>query len=816
MIEIRPAVPEDAPGMARVIVDTWYAAHAGQVTAERLAQRRATWGYDESEQAWRRAIAEADGGAGLVLVATENGQVVAVAASEVTETGDAEVGALYVDTPRQRSGIGRRLIAMVIDHYRNHGVPRLSIAVLAANQPARQFYERMGGTESGTREDPDGLQVVYTWDLNNPVLQPACSPDGEFVFVCYAHADRDEVYRQVAWLQTQGLRVWYDEGLTAGSVWRTEVAQALEKASRVLFFASENSLASDHCNRELNFALDTGIDILPVYIEEVTLTPDLRMGLSRVQALYPGRLEESLFREKLIHGLTRNRRTLALSPPSGRRRRKPAWFVSAAVCLAAIVGVIIWWLPPRETVEETPILQIHSFEDLSVESSLGWVSGGMSDALTFYLTLVDGLIVRTAPVPVKPSPGAGNNSLMLTGSVQQDGDTVLVTARLSRQADGELLWSATYQESLVDLFEIQRKIAWEIMEAIEASIGQSVSPRWEIVMTESRYGAADVRAYENYMKALEIKLAPSPTPEDLVSALALNRKAVEIDPNYSMGFVGLGGTYQRFWYLYRKPQDRQAAVEAFDRAIALDTSNPIAIGNRVTMATEDRQWRHSIALVEGADHWTDVLDVARAATAYLVALINAGEWDQAQARLDELMLFVQRNPVRFPPESPIHVEIGMAMSMLRRPAQAIIEHLEPMLPFQTTWKSVVNSLLSDAYFAEGLEDAGLKHLYRSLPQERAEAARAAYENGGRMEIYRTLLDLDQANGQPCRQGNARWLAILGERERMLSCVNEIRPRILDLRWTTSQFDPYRSDPEFVAALDAREITVHEGCCSVVP
>jgi len=165
MIEIRPASPNDAPEMARVIVDTWFAAHKGQVSDESYRQRREEWGYPESERGWRRSIEEADGMSAQVLVATDNGQVIAVAASEVVGTDTAEVGALYVSNPYQRSGIGRSLVAAVFEHYRNLGISTLNIAVLAANLPARRFYESLGGKASGTRDDPEGVEIVYTWKL---------------------------------------------------------------------------------------------------------------------------------------------------------------------------------------------------------------------------------------------------------------------------------------------------------------------------------------------------------------------------------------------------------------------------------------------------------------------------------------------------------------------------------------------------------------------------------------------------------------------------------------------------------------------------
>jgi GNAT superfamily N-acetyltransferase len=165
MIKIRPALPDDAPAMARVMVDTWFAAHKGHVSEETFQQRRDEWGYTESEQGWCRTIPGADGVSAQMLVATVEGLVIAIAASEVTGADCAEVGALYVDVPYQRSGIGRRLFDATIDHYRSLGISTLHIAVLAANRPARRFYESLGGRDSGTRDDPDGLEIVYAWNL---------------------------------------------------------------------------------------------------------------------------------------------------------------------------------------------------------------------------------------------------------------------------------------------------------------------------------------------------------------------------------------------------------------------------------------------------------------------------------------------------------------------------------------------------------------------------------------------------------------------------------------------------------------------------
>jgi len=129
---------------------------------------------------------------------------------------------------------------------------------------------------------------------------PAYKGDDPYVFVCYAHADQD-VYPEIMWLQNQGVNVWYDEGISAGKVWRAEIARAIQFASKFIYYVSATSVQSEHCNREVNYALDKGIDIIPVYLDESKLTPELDLALNRVQALH--RADDARYRQHLLDGL---------------------------------------------------------------------------------------------------------------------------------------------------------------------------------------------------------------------------------------------------------------------------------------------------------------------------------------------------------------------------------------------------------------------------------------------------------------------------------------------------------------------------------
>ena len=124
-----------------------------------------------------------------------------------------------------------------------------------------------------------------------------------YVFVCYAHDDRDVVVEQVAWLREAGIHVWYDEAIEAGSRWSDDLARAVDGCSAFVYFLSPRSVSSRHCLDEVHFALECGRPIVPVEIAPVTLTPGLQLSLGGQHRLFMHRMEPAEFRRKLERGL---------------------------------------------------------------------------------------------------------------------------------------------------------------------------------------------------------------------------------------------------------------------------------------------------------------------------------------------------------------------------------------------------------------------------------------------------------------------------------------------------------------------------------
>jgi hypothetical protein len=130
--------------------------------------------------------------------------------------------------------------------------------------------------------------------------------DRPYIFVSYAHADKDAVLPIVRALVAEGYRVWYDRGIQAGSSFPDYIADHVYGCSCLLMLASRSSLASDWCKNEVNYALDLGRPILPVYLEDVELPRALQMRLGTVQALYwyaydtDAKFNQDLFAVKML------------------------------------------------------------------------------------------------------------------------------------------------------------------------------------------------------------------------------------------------------------------------------------------------------------------------------------------------------------------------------------------------------------------------------------------------------------------------------------------------------------------------------------
>jgi L-amino acid N-acyltransferase YncA len=171
-VSIREATFADAPGVARVQVDTWRTAYRGMIPDSYLDSLN----YEESAQRWGRGFSNPEW-RGFAFVAEEAGEIVgfAVGGPQRSEVPgyDGELNAIYVLQDQQGKGIGRALAQAVTRELLARGMHSMVVWVLTDNHPSRRFYESLGGVWLREQEfELDGLMLMetgYGWEDVSPV-----------------------------------------------------------------------------------------------------------------------------------------------------------------------------------------------------------------------------------------------------------------------------------------------------------------------------------------------------------------------------------------------------------------------------------------------------------------------------------------------------------------------------------------------------------------------------------------------------------------------------------------------------------------------
>ena len=128
--------------------------------------------------------------------------------------------------------------------------------------------------------------VDFHLDENKP--HDAYVGEKPYIFISYAHKDRDLVFPEIRKFQDEGYPIWYDNGLTPGQEWDEIIEEKLENCSLLVAFISNNSMASKNVVDEISLALQesTNINIIPIHLEKTEYAMGLKLRLSRKHSIY--------------------------------------------------------------------------------------------------------------------------------------------------------------------------------------------------------------------------------------------------------------------------------------------------------------------------------------------------------------------------------------------------------------------------------------------------------------------------------------------------------------------------------------------------
>jgi TolB-like protein/Tfp pilus assembly protein PilF len=142
----------------------------------------------------------------------------------------------------------------------------------------------------------------------------------------------------------------------------------------------------------------------------------------------------------------------------------------------------------------------------------------------------------------------------VAGTVQQDGDDVKVVAELIDAATGKNLWSETFVNDMRGIRTLSRDVARSVVDEIDLELTPEEEARFASVRE------VDPEAYEFYLRGRHFY--DMMTVETLELSIDQFNRAIEIDPDYALAYVGLGHS----WVGLAQQDTLVSWEDGFDRA----------------------------------------------------------------------------------------------------------------------------------------------------------------------------------------------------------------------------------------------------------
>ncbi len=163
------------------------------------------------------------------------------------------------------------------------------------------------------------------------------------VFISYSSKDKPTADAACALLESHGIRCWIaPRDILPGADWGGSIIEALSSVRAFVLVFSSHANTSPQIAREVERAVNRGLPIIPLRIEDVSPTKSLEYFISTphwLDALTPP-LERHLnyLADILRHILDGRERPARPSEPPGQRSRR-TMLIGGAIALAAVVVV---------------------------------------------------------------------------------------------------------------------------------------------------------------------------------------------------------------------------------------------------------------------------------------------------------------------------------------------------------------------------------------------------------------------------------------------------------------------------------------------
>jgi TolB-like protein/DNA-binding winged helix-turn-helix (wHTH) protein len=227
------------------------------------------------------------------------------------------------------------------------------------------------------------------------------------------------------------------------------------------------------------------------------------------------------------------------------------------------------------------------FENISADANDAYLARGLPEMILNRLSRVTGLAViarnssfalSTASIDSEEIGRRLNSGYLVNGSVQRKADRLRMIVQLVDTTSGTLIWSATFDRTLNDIFAVEDEIAEQVTGALSARLG-GLEPAPPMQVRSS-----NVEAYLAYLRGRTL-LGRLSVSESEAAAL-LFEKAMALDPNFAATYASLYDARLQAADLRHEnlAPYRQRYRPLIDRALAIDPTSGAAYFARAMWA----------------------------------------------------------------------------------------------------------------------------------------------------------------------------------------------------------------------------------------
>ena len=221
---------------------------------------------------------------------------------------------------------------------------------------------------------------------------------------------------------------------------------------------------------------------------------------------------------------------------------------------------------------KTKAIAVLPFNNISAEKESDYFSDGLAEELIMNLSRLKDMRVvsRTTSMQYKgaqKSIKAIGKELgvryIIEGSVRKFQDNLRITAQLIDVEKDAQLWAETYKGNLADVFDIQEKVAKQIVDALMVKL----TPLEKVVL--EKRATLNPEAFDYYLRARDFLYQRS--KNSVQYAIQQFQQAIKMDPRYAGAYAGLSESYATFYQNFEsKDVWLDKAIDTSLKAITYD------------------------------------------------------------------------------------------------------------------------------------------------------------------------------------------------------------------------------------------------------